>query len=228
MPVVAKPPRLRILSPGAPVDEEGASPKSVTELSVDGAHRPNDAKQQPDGLAARLKRQRAHLEDADQLIPCERHPLNRGKKPCHHTGLRGKLYNRHDIVTPIIDSMILMHYKLGWQPLSAAKDTFLTHTLSSGAFTTAASAGPDCSGSGRLLQRCESNDDHLHALGYGPAPSPSKAPLCRGCSNDNVKNFSLNKDKEHVCNVCGAVSSSLRVSTHREKACTEEEVRWRA
>jgi len=263
MPNVKKPPPLRVASPGAPLDDDEASPKSVTDLSVDSDTRPTlssshfrgkqaiapsppspgappsllvappriahvaksakpakpAAAVRGNGISARLKRQRAELEDADELVPRERHPLNRGKRPCYHSGMPGKLYHRHDIVSLIVDSMLIMHHRLGWRP--AGDGTLFAPPP--GAYTTAAAAGPSCSGTSNGLRRCGTSDDHLFALGFGPAPMVSKSALCNGCTNNDEKNFFVNKEKEQVCNVCGVVSSGLRISTHREKACTEDE-----
>lgn len=269
-----KPHSLRISSPGAPVEEDETSPKSVTELTVDvercstrcpldtaapmpqqrspsmlpnlstlrlaPAQRPSRSPlsfpdcaerhanfqllpphQNVDGLGARLKRQRPHLEDADEKVSREKHPLNRGKRACFHTGLPGKLYDRHDVLTPIIDSMILMHHRMGWLPMS------IEHHLpleTAPAFTTASAAGPGNSDAGGSFRRSNTSEaDSLYALGYGPQPVAPKAALCQGCDNVDEKCFSFTKDKQHVCGKCGVVSSSLRVSTHREKACTEED-----
>lgn len=246
MPRVAagkKPPPLRILSPGAPVDDDEASPKSVTELCVASlAPPPQRSSTRPgkqpaaknasivcapasvDGLSARLKRQRANLEGPDEMVPRERHPINRGKKACHHTGLPGKLYDRFDILTPVIDSMLLMHHKLGWVRVSLDEGHALGLAPTAATFTTAAAAGPGNGASESGLRRSVSSEaDNLYAMGYGPQPTAQKSALCQGCDNEDDKSFFLTKDKEHVCGKCGVVSFSMRVSTHREKACTEEE-----
>jgi hypothetical protein len=175
------------------------------------------------GIGARLKRQRPQLEEVDVKVAREKHPMNRGKRACYHTGLPGKLYDRHDVVSLIIDSMLLMHHRLGWKPATGDDEHVLARAPAPSAFTTTAAAGPSCNESSRPLQRCGTSDDHLYAMGYGPPPAAPQTALCNGCTNNDEKNFYLNKDKEHVCNVCGVVSSGLRVSTHREKACTEEE-----
>lgn len=247
MPNVKKPSVLRIASPCAPaslMDDDEGSPKSVTELAADGERPPPLCPPLPpvrapvspslaplprqvrapgsagsvNGLAARLKRQRADLENVDELVPRERHPLNRGKKPCCHSGLPGKLYDRHDIISLIIDSMCLMHHRLGWCPM-AMDDGNALLAPSSGSMVFTSVGG----GGGTLRRSSTSEADQLYAIGIGPAPEAPKASLCSGCSNSDAKNFTLTKDKEHVCGQCGAVSCSVRVATHREKACTEEE-----
>lgn len=245
LPDVMRPQKLRVVSPCAPAaltDDEG-SPKSVTELAVDhipslclplptsqvspcasGALKPTHAPRpfsaaNVNSIVARLKRQRANLADVDELVPRERHPLNRGKRPCRHTGLPGKLYDVHDIVSPIVDSMRLMHHRLGWHPMGVDEEHPLVLAPPPGAFTYTNTGG----GGGMLRRSSTSEADRLHALGIGPAPAAPKAALCSGCSNSDEKKFTLTKDKQHVCGDCGVVSSSLRISTHREKACTEDE-----
>lgn len=255
MPSVKPPSVLRIASPCDPaalMDDDEGSPKSVTELSIDGDRTPppcpplypplpplasppspslsiaRKPKQTTsarsavsvNGLAARLKRHRVDLESDDELVPRERHPLNRGKRPCYHTGLPGKLYDRHDIVSLIIDSMCLMHHRLGWSPMALDEGQALVLAPPVGALTFTAAA---CGGGVALRRNSTSEADHLFSIGLGPEPEAPKVSLCSGCSNSDVKNFTLTKDKEHVCRECGVVSCSLRVSTHREKACTEEE-----
>jgi len=48
------------------------------------------------------------------MVRREQHPLNKGKREPHCTGLTDKLYDRHDLLEPIFDSMKLMYYKMGW------------------------------------------------------------------------------------------------------------------
>lgn len=173
-----------------------------------------------DGVTARLKRQRADLEELDEMVPRERHPLNKGKRPCHHSGLPGKLYNRHDIISLITDSMALTHHRLGWCPMAADEGHPLVLAPPPGQLTFTGTSG----GGDTLRRSSTSEADRLYALGLGPAPEAPATALCSGCSTSDAKNFSLSKDKEHVCGQCGVVSCSLRVATHREKACTEEDV----
>jgi hypothetical protein len=53
-------------------------------------------------------------EDLPLMVLREDHPINQGRKKRLCTGMAGKWYNRHDIVTPILDGMTMMYYRMGW------------------------------------------------------------------------------------------------------------------
>lgn len=133
------------------------------------------------------------------MVRREDHPLNKGKRGKNCTGLPGKLYDRHDLLEPIIDSMRLMYYRLGWsvsypsQNSSAAEASFAYSPQGGGASSS--------KGSGNVA-----------------------SSLCKGCFNPDSNQFFPTADKSHLaCKLCGVVSSAIHIATDREKNCARED-----
>ena len=152
-------------------------------------------------LGERLKRQpkggSPRASSVSQMVKREDHPLNKGKRAKNHTGLPGKLYDRQDLLEPIIDSMRLMYYKLGWSvsdhsqngPAKEVPFTYLPQLVDTSTSTT-----------------------------------KQTASLCKGCFNPNPNEFFPTADKSHLsCKLCGAVSSAIHIATDREKNCARED-----
>jgi hypothetical protein len=128
-----------------------------------------------------------------RMVLREHHPLNKGKRSSHCTGIPGKLYDRNDILQPIIDSMQLMYYKLGWSSRSP-----MQHSLSHMEVATSLTATRNTSSlGGRQCSGC-SNKDPNNFL-----PTADKSHL--------------------ACKMCGVVSSAIHIATDREKNCARED-----
>ena len=162
-------------------------------------------------LSERLKRQRTLSNEASgrsnvsRMVRREEHPLNKGKLGKHCTGLPGKLYDRYDLLEPILDSMKLMYHKLGWS---------VTYPVQRGCSIEVATARfePTNSGGGRSTRGTSG------ASGASGASSSSSGSLCRGCYNPHRNGFLPTSDKSHLaCKLCGVVSSPIHVATDREK-----------
>lgn len=132
--------------------------------------------------------------DVHLMVVREHHPLNKGKPSVHCTGLPGKLYHRNDILQPIIDSMQIMYYKLGWSVSHPSQSSLLSDM--------------------EVATSCTVS----HAA-YSPG-----GWQCTGCSNNDRNNFLPTADKSHMsCKICGVVSSAIHISTDREKNCARED-----
>lgn len=149
-------------------------------------------------LSERLRRRGSDHADSSHanlhlMVFREHHPLNKGKRSIHCTGLRGKLYDRTDILQPIIDSMQIMHYKLGWSvshPIHSSLSSHMEVATSCTVSRGASSSAWQCTG-------C-SNKDPNNFL-----PTADKSHMS--------------------CKICGVVSSAIHISTDREKNCARED-----
>ena len=160
-------------------------------------------------LRDRLKRQRddtespGGLHSGDAYVTRENILLNKGKRLVHCTGLPGKLYLRHDVVGPIVDSMVLMYYRMGYcnQPPRFDEPGL------------------------NMPRRVLSTDDHLEELGYAPRVPhpPTPTILCKGCRTTHRSDFTPTADRSHMVCRCGVVSSAIHISTDREKNCARED-----
>ena len=155
----------------------------------------------------RLKRQRddtrspGGVDDPAFMVTREHLVINRNKRTRNCTGLPGKLYNKHEIVAPIIDSMKIMYYCRGLgASMYAVEDS-----------------GPSAS-----LSRA-SSDEQLHTFGFGPEPVAEPLVLCKGCRSTNRSDFVMTADKSHLVCRCGVVSSAVHIALHREKNCSAED-----
>ena len=141
----------------------------------------------------------------ENMVTRERLVINKGKRPEHCTGKPNKLYNKHEVVGPIIDSMILMYYSMGWAVMPPEDD--------------------EDYGFSYVQPPPRSIDPavHLHNFGYAPAPPTPAQPLCTHCGTFNHADFSLTADKSHMVCKCGVVSSAVHISQNREKNCAKED-----
>lgn len=170
-------------------------------------------------LSERLKRQRTLSNDpsgrsnVSRMVRREEHPLNKGKLEKHCTGLPGKLYDKFDLLEPILDSMKLMYHKLGWSvtyPVQRASSIEVSTTR----FITTNSGGSGGGSSGRRSGTSRTSG----------ASSSTSGSLCRGCYNPDRNGFLPTSDKSHMtCKLCGVVSSPIHVATDREKNCARED-----
>lgn len=187
------PPRQPALSPSLVASLNTSSPRPMQPSP--------SAPQASSSLSERLRGQQKGQRggsprgsNVSQMVRREDHPLNKGKRGRNCTGLPGKLYNRHDLLEPIIDSMRLMYYKLGWSV------SYPSQHSSSNEVSFAYSPQRGGSSSGR---------------------PPS---LCKGCFNPDPNEFFPTADKSHLaCKLCGVVSSAIHIATDREKNCARED-----
>lgn len=142
------------------------------------------------------------LYDPKLLVVREHLLINRFKRARRCIGLPGKLYNKFDVVEPIVDALKMLHHVRGWDTdqLMVVED---------------ASNAP--------LRRATSSDEQLHTLGYGPAPVVEPVVLCTGCRSTDRNDFMLTSDKSHLVCKCGVVSSANRIALNREKNCAAED-----
>lgn len=159
----------------------------------------------------------------DTIVPCESHPLNAGKTS-GFIGKRGKRYHRHDIITPIVDSMRMMYARMGWcrslpdddEVLDSRFPTWVrpnsllpkpTNFAAAATAFTAATAGAS---------------DTFHPTPTAPFANPN---VCHGCNRECGRNDLMpTADKSHlVCKHCGVVASSLCIATNRERNCSADE-----
>lgn len=138
--------------------------------------------------------------DAADMVTRENLVMNRGKRPEFCTGLPGKLYNRYDVIGPIVDSMGMVCYKMGWAMIP-----------------------PEELG-GHGPHREQSHDEMLCTLGFAVAPQSTEPRiLCKGCRTTNPKDFIQTADKSHMVCRCGVVASAIHISNEREKNCAADE-----
>jgi len=157
------------------------------------------------------KRQRLDLHSPgalyspENMVTRDRLVMNKGKRPEHCTGKLHKLYNKHDVVGPIIDSMILMYYSMGWTVVPPEED--------------------DECGFSYVQPPPRSIDPsvHLHSFGYAPAPPVAAQPLCSHCGTFDRSAFTITTDKSHMVCKCGVVCSAVHISQAREKNCARED-----
>lgn len=162
-----------------------------------------------ESFRARLKRQRddpyspGGISDPAMMVTREHLVMNRGKRPHRCTGIPHKLYNMHEVVGPILDSLKMLHYRMGWTT-EAPVDEYAPRMP---------------------LRRVTSADEQLHDLGLGPAPSPSTEPtiLCKGCRSTNRNDFVMTSDKSHMVCKCGVVCAPVHIAQDREKNCARED-----
>ena len=165
-----------------------------------------------------LKRQRLdpHSPGArlvpENMVFRDKHPLNKGKPSQYHIGRPNKRYCKHDILGPILDSMNLMYYRLGWAAAPWFTDDDDT------------AAQPSSSANLPNLPNLTNLTSHMHAFGYGPPPPDAPLPpLCAFCGTTNPHDFMPTSDKSHMVCKCGLVSSAIHISTDREKNCAKDE-----
>jgi hypothetical protein len=155
----------------------------------------------------RLKRQHddprspGGVYDPSIMVTREHLVINHGKRARHCTGLAGKLYNKHDIVAPILDSMKMLYHCRGWD-----MDPSMV-----------------IDNAPNIPMRHATSDEQLHTLGYGPAPAEEPAPLCKGCRSTNRNDFTLTADKSHMVCKCGVVCAPVHIAQDREKNCARED-----
>ena len=105
----------------------------------------------------------------ENMVFRSNHPLNKGKPAKHHIGRPNKRYSKHDILGPIMDSMSLMYYRLGWE-------------------------GPSwCSEDDASLPASFAKlGAHFHAPGHCLSSSEStRPPLCQHCGTTDPSSFSI-------------------------------------
>lgn len=143
------------------------------------------------GRKRRAEQNSPNRLDLPTMVLREDHPINQGKKKRLCTGMPGKWYNRHDIVTPIVDGMTMMYYRMGWGCMPCigpapeadvsygadgygASRTFLSPALAlaskatDGAAGQADGGGEGCSGSvapciqpNHAVQPCRETDEEM-------------------------------------------------------------------
>jgi hypothetical protein len=167
------------------------------------------------------------------MVLREDHPINQGKKKRLCTGMPGKWYNRHDLVTPILDGMTMMYYRMGWGCVpcfGSAVDQPLYGIDVCG--SPGAGQSADCVPP-LALDQCQPTEDdlrmsaRLHELGLAaepPGPADASHLICKGCRSDARSGFlQMTKDKSHFVCRCGVVLSPVHIATDREKNCAREE-----
>lgn len=158
-----------------------------------------------ESLRDRLKRQRVDPRSPGgqlsgsacvDLVPREKLLLNTGRKKAHCLGLPGKLYDRFDLVGPIVDSSALLYFKIGWAlpPLDSHAETAISVQVPAGEVKVVASP-----------------------------TDVYKKVLCLGCGSTDPANFTATRDKSHSVCACGVVCAPIHISQHREKNCTAAE-----
>ena len=127
------------------------------------------------------------------MVLREQHPLNKGRRALKLTGISGKLYDSNDILQPIVDSMQLMYYKLGWStPESLSSQTRFEIATSQAPQASSSSSGRQCNG-------CSNKDPNAFL------PTADKSHMsCRVCgavssairiATDREKNCAKEDDK---------------------------------
>ena len=160
-----------------------------------------------ESFSDRLQRQRRDpyspggFYDPAMMVTREKLVMNRGKRLAHCTGLPGKLYNKHDVVGPILDSMKMMYHRRGWSTAPVAEDDVPYATM----------------------RHDTSYDEQLYTLGYGPAPRAEPTVLCKGCLSTNPHDFVMTQDRSHMVCKCGIVCAPVHISQDREKNCARED-----
>lgn len=191
--------------------------------------------------------------DLPLMVLREDHPINHGKKKQRCTGMPGKWYNRHDIVTPIVDGMTMMYYRMGWgcvpcvgsaiDQVSYGTDGYgatLTKPAAPSplpreteeAAATGSTSGTSSAASASVDRQIGTEEDlkmttRLHELGLVELPpelAQASQLVCNGCRADARSGFlQMTKDKSHFVCRCGVVLSPVHIATDREKNCAREE-----
>lgn len=127
------------------------------------------------------------------MVYRNQHPL--------HTGKPGKLYSRHDRVSPILDALNLLNAQRSIQDWKKNDPPLI-----------------------QPPKKTTGLDAFVDAQTQGNKPASAEQKFkCGGCGNTDTSKLTPSADRDAMVCECGIVCFVTRISQHREKNCTEDE-----